>query len=106
MIINILGQDYDFQEIAAKDDMRMADSDGYCDGFGKIIRVNNDYNTNHPTSISDMPGYIRKVKRHEVIHAFLEESGLGKYKGDEIIVDWIAAQFPKLEKAFQQVGGL
>ena len=106
MTISILGQDYDLQEISAKDDVKLSDFDGYCDGFGKIIRINNDYNMSCPTNISDMAGYIRRIKRHEIIHAFFEESGLEKYKGDELIVEWIANQFPKLEKAFQQAGAL
>jgi len=86
--------------------MRMADIDGYCDGYGKTIRVNNDFNTNYPTNISDLEAYKRQVIRHEITHAFFEESGLEKYKGDELIVEWIAKQFPKMTKVFQQAGGL
>ena len=106
MNVTILGQDYDFQEIAAKTDTRMTGVDGYCDGYGKIIRVDNDYNDNYPTNAADLAAYKRQVMRHEIIHAFFEESGLEKYKGDETIVDWIAKQFLKMEKAFQQVGAL
>ena len=104
MIITILGQDYDYAEVAAKDDIRMADFDGYCDGYGKTIRINNDYNTNHPTNIADLENYKRHIRRHEIIHAFFEESGLEHYKNDEVLVDWIAKQFPKLLKVFHQIG--
>ena len=106
MTLNILGQDYDLQDIAAKEDVKLSDCDGYCDGFGKIIRINNDFNVTHPSCVSDMEGYKRRIRRHEIIHAFFEESGLEKYKADELIVDWIATQFPKLEKAFQEAGAL
>jgi hypothetical protein len=106
MQISILGQDYDYGEIDARSDMKMEGNDGYCDGYGKIIRVNNTYNDKYPTCISDLEAYIRQVKRHEIIHAFFEESGLESYKHDELIVEWIAKQFPKLTKAFQQVGAL
>jgi len=106
MTINILGQDYDMQETNAKDDVRMTDLDGYCDCFGKTIRINNDFNENNPACISNLPMYKQRVMRHEIIHAFFEESGLKEYKGDELIVEWIACQFSKMEKAFQQAGAL
>ena len=106
MTINILGQDYDFQEISAKEDTRLADNDGYHDGYAKLIRVNNDYNENHPSSIRDIPMYRKRVTRHEVIHAFFEESGVTKWRDDEALVNWISLQFPKMLKVFQQAGGL
>jgi hypothetical protein len=106
MQISILGQEYDYAEIAAKDDVKMTGLDGYCDGYGKIIRVNNDFNPNDQTNVSDLEAYKRQVKRHEIVHAFFEESGLEEYKTNELLVEWIAKQFPKLTKAFQQAGAL
>ena len=55
-----------------------------------------------------MPKYKNSVKRHELIHAFLYESGLDacSWANNEEMVDWIAIQFPKLFKAFQEVGCL
>lgn len=67
---------------------------------------------------SEMAGGIfipisKKVLRHEVIHGFLYESGLWNNSGNveawgrsEEITDWIAIQFPKMLKAFQEVGCL
>jgi hypothetical protein len=106
MKISILGQDYDYKEIDAKVDMKMTGCDGYCDGYGKIIRINNDYSSNMPTNIRDLESYKRQIRRHEIVHAFFEESGLEEYKDNELLVDWIAKQFPKLTKVFQLVGAL
>ena len=106
MTINILGQDYDFQEIAAKEDMRMADMNGYCDPYSKVIRVDNDFNENHPSSISDFKAFKEKVIRHEIIHAFFAEAGMREYTENELLVGWIATQFPKMLKVFHQVGAL
>ena len=47
--------------------------------------------------------------RHEVVHAFLEESGLSDcslrpemaWARNEEMVDWIAIQFPKMLEAFK-----
>ena len=106
MILNILGQDYDYGQCSCKEDTRLADTDGYMDGTVKIIRVNNDFNENHPSSIRDFDVFKKKIIRHEIIHAFFEESGLYRYKEDELVVDWIAKQFSKMLKVFQQVEAL
>lgn len=48
-----------------------------------------------------------RIIRHEIIHAFLFESGLGfnfehkPYGHDETTVDWFAFQWPKIEKVFK-----
>lgn len=52
----------------------------------------------------------KKTLRHELIHAFLAESGLsasasthyGAWAENEEMVDWIAIQFPKILKAFEE----
>ena len=62
-------------------------------------------------SIEDLQGYTKKVLRHEIIHAFLYESGLWNNSGNiknwaqsEELTDWIAIQSPKLFKVFKTVG--
>ena len=48
--------------------------------------------------------------RHEITHAFLNESGLQNdtsvpgsgWATNEEMVDWIAIQFPKMKKAFEE----
>lgn len=61
----------------------------------------------------DMDSYIKEILRHEIIHAFLFESGLDgntssvdHWANSEEIVDWFALQSPKIFKAFQEVGCL
>lgn len=56
---------------------------------------------------------IKKVMRHEIVHAFFLESGLRECSGssdcwgeDETIVDWIAIQGPKIYAAWQSVGAV
>jgi hypothetical protein len=106
MKLSILGQEYDFQEIDGKSDIKMEGNDGYCDGYGKIIRVNNSFNNNYPTCTADLEYYKKQVKRHEIIHAFFEESGLEEYKQDELIIEWIAKQFPKMMMVFARTEAL
>ena len=61
-------------------------------------------------SIGDLNSYTKKVLRHEIIHAFLYESGLWNNSGDveawaqsEEMTDWFSIQFPKILRAFQEV---
>lgn len=60
-------------------------------------------------SLMDLDSYRKKVLRHEIIHAFLYESGVWNNSGtseawgcDETITDWIAIQSPKLFRAFKE----
>ena len=57
---------------------------------------------------------MRATLRHEIVHAFLDESGLqanalaydGSWCKNEEMVDWIAIQGPKLHAAWKQAGAL
>ena len=51
---------------------------------------------------------MAKVLRHEIVHAFLIESGMfqASWGGNEDIVDWIALQIPKMVDAMKSVGCL
>ena len=52
---------------------------------------------------------IRKNKRHEIIHAFLFESGLAEnseWAQNEEMVDFFAIQFPKLMEAFKNADAI
>lgn len=62
-------------------------------------------------SVKDLVAYQNKVLRHEIIHAFLYESGLWQdsygskcWAQNEEMVDWFAIQEPKIHKAFKEAG--
>lgn len=84
----------------------MCESDGYCDAYEKRIAIESEHNENAPGSIKDFESLRRKVKRHEVIHAFFFESGLADYAKNEQLVDWIAWQFPKMLETFKQIDAI
>lgn len=107
--INVLGTEYTIQEATKATDPALNDCDGYCDKTTKVIVV-----TQHDADcdLGDFEVYKKKVLRHEIIHAFLFESGLHENwqhmptGHDETYVDWIAVQFHKLMKAFEEAGCL
>lgn len=107
--VNILGVQYTIEERSEAVDERLKDSDGYCDWTTKEIVVEREIKGN----LGDKPAYVRKVLRHEIVHAFLVESGLHECSGstdawaaNEAAVDWIARQGQKIYKAWEQAGAL
>ena len=59
-----------------------------------------------PANKENLAEYKKVVIRHELIHAFLFESGLdaASWAMNEEMVDWFALQAPKLMKAFEEAG--
>lgn len=106
MIINVLGTSYSIEEHSTAEDRLLEDCDGYCDKTTRQIVIAKKEND---CDLGDFEAYRKKVMRHEIIHAFLFESGLHecwehKSGHDETFVDWIAVQFPKLLEAFKEAG--
>lgn len=107
MRINILGTHYTIKEKQRSLDKDLENANGYCDNTTKeIVIAANDNSCN----LGNYAVYRKKVLRHEIIHAFLFESGLHEnfqhqeYGHEETMVDWIAVQYPKLKKAFEAAG--
>ena len=103
MKLNILGTEYDFSEATVKEDVSLHDNNGYCDSYKKQMAVKREYVENVPDCVKDMNNFKRITKRHEIIHAFLFESGMREWAEDEELVDWIALQFPKMLETFKQI---
>ena len=106
MKVNILGTTYTIEERSSAEDPTLESCDGYCDKTSKKIVV---AKKEKDCNLDDFEWYKRKVMRHEIIHAFLFESGLHENfthrdGHDETYVDWIAAQFPKMALVFGKAG--
>jgi len=107
--ISILGTEYEIDLVKNHNDKALDNSDGYCDSSVKQIVVDDmSESVGHVGVKKDLNQYRKKVVRHEVIHAFLYESGLAEnsWGENEEIVDWIAVQFPKMLAAFREVDAL
>lgn len=108
--INILGVGYEIIETNEEHDSMLTKCDGYCDKSSKKIVV---ATRSKDCELDDWDSMKRKNLRHEIIHAFLFESGLAEnfyhpkeFGHDETMVDWFAIQFPKLIAAFKEAGCL
>lgn len=103
MKINILGTEYELSKKDAHEDALLDTRTGYCDCTTKNIVVSN-LKPELGSSV-DVSQEEKCVLRHEIVHAFLYESGLGDnsdWGTDETLVDWIAIQFPKMARVFSE----
>ena len=110
--VNILGTEYSiYLDVPESEDDTLKTCDGYCDKTSHKIAV---CEKAIDCNLDDYSEYRKRIMRHEIVHAFLFESGLA---GDSVwhvqgqehpeqTVDWIAYQFPKMLKAFQTVGAI
>ena len=108
MKIDILGTKYTIQKKSKAEDSFLNNCDGYCDKTSHLIVV---ATKEGDCELDNFEAYQKKCLRHEIIHAFLFESGLHEnwthnQGHDETYVDWIAAQFPKLLTAFKAADAL
>lgn len=114
MKINILGTEYKIKRYKYHDKpvFKKNSIDGYCDNVLKEIAYV-DMST-YPYYEDETEEHLelveRQTLRHEIVHAFLGESGLQESSGsvkdgwatNEEMVDWVALQFPKMLKVFQE----
>lgn len=104
MKVNVLGEEYTIKFKDREDDSLLKDNiDGYCDKTIKQIIIENFIKDDY--SVKDLNIYKNQVIRHELIHAFLNESGLQNcsWADNEELVDWLAIQLPKIFKSMKEL---
>ena len=107
MKVFILGREYEFYETTPDKDPVLKNADGYCDKSTAVCVIDA-RREKELNDLDDMDSHKRKVSRHELIHAFLAESGLVEQCdwACEEMIDWLAYQFPKMMDVFKTVGCL
>lgn len=108
--VNILGTEYTIHYRNEKDDKNLDGKfrDGYTDNSTHEIVI---CNKKEDCELGDYEHYKKTILRHELIHAFLYESGLdsssgyvsGAWATNEEMVDWFAIQSPKIFETFQKL---
>lgn len=112
--VDILGTTYTIRfDLDYKKHKSLDSSHGLCDYYLKQIKLvkcscENADNKNDKKNILDR--HQKHVLRHEIIHAFLHESGLyeqsnkaDNWSQNEEMVDWFAIQFPKIQKVYKKL---
>ena len=116
--VTILGQDYAIEVRKVEDDkvLKKRHLGGYCASPSKriIVRDRSSSVELEMSTEEDALLVMKSVLRHEIVHAFLNESGLSQeaarcaspWSLNEEMVDWIAIQGPKIYKAWLEAGAL
>lgn len=118
MKVNVLGTDYKIEthKISKDDYLREMRFCGYCAEESKLIVIADMSEKEYFPNMDEkeQETFRKKTLRHEITHAFLNESGLsdcayassGAWSKNEEMVDWIAIQGLKLYKAWQDAGAV
>lgn len=114
--VSILGTEYRIETHKVSEDewLEKKHLAGYCGEESKLIVVADMSEKTYFDGMDEREQeiYRKKVLRHEVIHAFLNESGLsdsasvpgGSWAKHEEMVDWFAIQSPKIFAVFMELG--
>lgn len=108
-VISVLGTDIQILFRKEENDQKLKNCVGYLDSSKSWIVIK--ILEQDERSLGDLDKYQREVLRHEIIHAFLYESGLDACSGssenwasNEEMVDWFAIQSPKIFKVYKEMG--
>ena len=109
--INILGTEYTVELMEETKDVKLKEADGYVDPTIHLIRVA--LFEPDSSTVSNVAVYLKKIMRHEIVHAYLFESGLAEcsstitsWAQNEEMVDWIARQIPKMKRTMESLNCL
>lgn len=105
--VNILGSEWKIVFRKISEDKTLEDAEGYASMSSNTIVIRSENLEN----AENFERYQKRVLRHELIHAFLQESGLaqnsiedaGAWARNEEMVDWFAHQSPKIFKVFSEL---
>lgn len=101
--VDILGERY---EVKFTSELNEPELDGYaglCKSLSKEILINTDIHTLKDENDDISRLFANDTVRHELVHAFLNESGLTQYSYDETLVEFIAMQLPKINKVVEKL---
>ena len=103
-VVDVLGRRYNVDIVPEADDPKLETMDGYTDPSIKRIVIS-DVNARpeDPENVQDQDWVQRNIIRHELIHAFVVESGnQDAFWHCEDMVRWLAYMFPRLVDAFKE----
>lgn len=105
MNVNVLGTVYRIKYVPSLDGRG-----GETDFYTKIIRISEQEDVPAEYKTDNLKEMQRHVLRHELIHAFLFESGMDQSSAaheawavNEEMIDWMAIQMPKIMAAYDSV---
>lgn len=113
--VNVIGTEYRIETHKTSKDNYLRDNRlaGYCGEYNKTIVIADMKGKKYFPDMDEreQESYRKRVLRHEIMHAFLNESGLsessnqydGAWTKNEEMVDWFAIQSPKIFAVYQSL---
>lgn len=109
--VNILGVEYKILYKTKLQDKKLEKVDGYCDYSTKtIVCVKRLEEEKDIMDLGDLRFIDKRILRHELLHAFMYESGLwcnsfgvNVWAENEEMTDWFAIQSPKIFKVYSKL---
>lgn len=111
--VNIMGVLWKIVLRKKRDDEYLEAVCGYCDNTIKTIVIRKFHTVSKPHECADLQELERSTLRHEIVHAFMFESGLANdsfaskcWAKNEEMIDWIAQQHQKIHAAYVEAGAI
>ena len=109
--VDILGVKYSISYKTPKEDKALEELAGYTDFYSKRIVVEDRKTQKRDAKdTTNIQGYEEKILKHEIVHAYLYESGLDvnsnrsfAWATNEEMVDWFAIQGEKIFKTYKEL---
>lgn len=108
--LNILNTEYKIIFKNEKEEIRLVENWGFTDFHTKEIYIRDDIEKETNDSCKNLVDFKNKVLRHEILHAFLYESGLREnsngnraWAENEEMIDWFAIQSPKIFQIYKKI---
>lgn len=108
--VKILGTTYKIMSKNEDKEPRLIKNWGFTDFHTKEIYLRDDIDEEKEDDCKNLIDFKNKVMRHEILHAFLYESGLREnsygspaWAENEEMIDWFAIQFPKLLEVYKKL---
>lgn len=110
--VDVLGTIYTIEYRTKEEDEKLKQVAGYCDySIKKIVCNKRTEKDKDDLDLSNLGFVDNRILRHEIIHAFIYESGLwcnsfgiSSWADNEEMTDWFAIQFPKIYKVYAKLG--
>lgn len=108
--VDILGSEWTIKYL--DEDPRFEHAEGFTNEALREITIENVKASDDPLDFDIPSQYVnqKRVLRHEIIHAYLYESGLGESSNpceawavNEEMVDWFARSLPKMTATFKEL---
>lgn len=105
--VDILGTEYKIKSVYSKDFPKLKTAVGVCENCAEELFISKDGEDRDDYYLK-YDKFQRKVLRHEIIHAFMWQSGFTDISTDEEerITEWISIMAPKMLISFAKSGAL